>query len=125
MTNKNFNRPQNNDDEEKPRTSPPAMTPEVRENQLIKLTMDLAEQQLRDGTATSQVMTHFLRLGTEKTKLEIEKLKNETAFIQSKVENLESQKKTEELYEQALDAMRKYSGNEDGLDEELDEYDDY
>ena len=98
----------------------PALTPEARENQLISLAIDLAEQQLRDGTASSQVITHYLKLGSTKEKLEREKLKNENELLKAKTDNLASQKHVEELYENALRAMRSYgSGN---IDED-DEYD--
>ena len=84
----------------------PALTPEARENQLISLAIDLAEQQLRDGTASSQVITHYLKLGSTKEKLEREKLKNENELLKAKTDNLASQKHVEELYENALRAMR-------------------
>lgn len=89
----------------------PALSPEARENQLISLTVDLAEKQLRDGTASSQVMTHFLKLATSKTQLELEKLKKETALLEAKAESVRSAQKSDELYEKALNAFRTYSGN--------------
>ena len=98
----------------------PALTPEARENQLISLAIDLAEQQLRDGTASSQVITHYLKLGSTKEKLEREKLKNENELLKAKTDNLASQKHVEELYENALRAMRSYGS--ETIDEE-DEYD--
>ena len=88
----------------------PAITPENRENQLIALSMDAAEKQLRDGTASSQVITHFLKLGTEKAKLEREKLANENELLRAKREALESNKRIEALYEDAIKAMRNYAG---------------
>ena len=98
----------------------PALTPEARENQLISLAIDLAEQQLRDGTASSQVITHYLKLGSTKEKLEREKLKNENELLKAKTDNLASQKHVEELYENALQAMRSYGS---GSIDEDDEYD--
>lgn len=98
----------------------PAITPEARENQLISLAVDLAEQQLRDGTASSQVITHFLKLGSTKAELEREKLAMETEMMKAKTESLQSQKKMDELYMQAINAMKKYSGNGDD-----DDYEDY
>ena len=92
----------------------PALSPEARENQMIAYATDLAEQQLRDGTASSQVITHFLKLGTSKAELEKEKLRQENELLKAKKENLESQKRVEELYMNALNAMRKYSGQGDG-----------
>lgn len=97
---------------EKPKLRP-AITPEGRMNQLILLAEDLAEQQLRDGTASSQVITHFLKYGTEKSRLERVKLEAETKLITAKSEALESQKRVEELYTNALNAMRNYSGQGD------------
>ena len=102
----------------------PALTPEARENQLISRAIDLAEQQLIDGTASSQVITHFLKLGTSMAKLEKEKLEKENALLRAKTEALESQKRYEELVNDALAAMRKYTGYsnddvEDIYDEDL------
>lgn len=88
----------------------PALTPEGRENQLISLAVDLAEQQLRDGTASSQVITHYLKLGSTKERLEKEKLEEENKLLKAKTEAIKSQKHVEELYAEALDAMRDYSG---------------
>ena len=99
----------------------PALTPEARENQLIALSIDLAEQQLLDGTASSQVITHFLKLGTMKERLEREKLEEENKLLKAKTEALQSAKRVEELYEAALNAMRSYGG---AIEEELDEVED-
>lgn len=88
----------------------PALTPESRENQMISLAVDLAEQQLLDGTASAQVITHFLKLGTQKSQLENEKLRKENELLKAKTENLESLKHIEELYSEALDAMKRYGG---------------
>lgn len=88
----------------------PAITPEARENQMISLAMDLAEQQLRDGTASSQLITEFVKRGSEKTRLENAKLKEENELLRAKTESLQSQKRVEELYMQALDAIRGYAG---------------
>lgn len=88
----------------------PATTPEGRENQLISLAVDLAEKQLIEGTASSQVITHLLKQASSREKLEQERLKRENLLLSAKVEQLASSKKIEELYEQALSAMRSYSG---------------
>lgn len=88
----------------------PALSPEARENQMIALAVDLAEQQLMDGTASSQVITHFLKLGSSKEKIEREMLANQSELIKAKTENLQSAKRIEELYTNALNAMRDYSG---------------
>lgn len=89
----------------------PALTPESRENQMIALSIDLAEKQLREGTASSQVITHFLKLGSTKNQLELEKIRRENELLQAKTQSLESAKRVEELYENALSAMKDYSGN--------------
>lgn len=91
----------------------PALTPEARENQLIALAVDLVEQRLIDGTASSQETTHFLKLGSSKNKLEMEKLRTENELAKAKIELTQSQKNSEELYLKALEAMRKYSGQGD------------
>lgn len=88
----------------------PARTPEARENQMIALAVDLAEQQLLDGTASSQVITHYLKLGSTKERIEKEILEKQKELIVAKTENLQSQKKVEELYANALTAMRSYQG---------------
>lgn len=95
---------------EQPMKSRQARTPEARENQLISLAVDLAEEQLRNGTASSQVITHFLKLGSTKEKIEKEILEKQKELITAKTENLQSAKRVEELYTNALEAMRKYSG---------------
>ena len=89
----------------------PALTPEARENQLISLAVDLAEKQLQEGTASSQVITHYLKLGSTKEKIEKEILEKQKELIIAKTEAMQSAKRVEELYSNALDAMRRYSGN--------------
>lgn len=95
----------------------PALSPEARENQLVSLAVDLAEKQLRDGTASSQVITHYLKLGSTKEKIEKEILEKQKDLIEAKTQSLQSAQRIEELYKNALDAMRKYSGQGD-----LDDY---
>lgn len=91
----------------------PALNPEAREQQLISYAVDLAEEQLINGTASSQVITHYLKLGTTKARLELEREKKEIELITAKTENLQAAKRMEELYSQALDAMRSYNGHGD------------
>lgn len=91
--------------------SRPGLTPESRENQLISLAIDLAEKQLREGSASSQVISHFLKLGSTTNMLEKETLKKNLDLITAKTEAIKSGKAIEELYTNALEAMRKYSGN--------------
>jgi hypothetical protein len=98
----------------------PALTEENRENQLISLAIDLAEKQLTAGTASSQVITHYLKLGSTREQLEQERLIRENELLTSKVELLASGKRVEELYAEALNAMRSYAGREI---QEVDEYD--
>lgn len=96
-----------------PKRSPrrqPAVTEESRENQLVSLAIDLAEKQLSEGTASSQVITHYLKLGSTRERLEQERLLRENELLTSKVEMMASAKRVEELYGQALDAMRLYAG---------------
>lgn len=90
----------------------PARTPEGRENQLISLAVDLAEKQLQEGTASSQVITHFLKLGTERERLEREKLERENLLIDEKINAIRASERVEELYADAIAAMKKYGGNE-------------
>lgn len=100
--------------------SRPAKTIEGREDQLIALAVNLAEEQLRNGTASSQVITHYLKLGSSKERLEREIREEEKKLIVAKTEALESAKRVEELYSQALDAMRSYSGSfRDTSDEDI------
>lgn len=106
---------------EPPRKVRPALTPEARENQMIALAVDLAEKQLLDGTASSQVMTHYLKLGTVKEQLEVERLKRENKLLEAKVEALQSQKRSEELFAEAIAAMRRYSGHGDVVEEEYED----
>ena len=94
-----------------PRKMRPALTPEARENQLISLAVDLAEKQLQEGTASSQVITHYLKLGSTKERIEKEILEKQKELIIAKTEARQSAKRVEELYSNALDAMRRYSGN--------------
>lgn len=89
--------------------SRPALTPEGRENQLIALATNIAEEQMRNGTASSQIITHYLRLGSTKNELELEKLRRENELLQAKTEALESARTSEELYQKALDALRSYT----------------
>jgi len=93
--------------------SPPATTPQARENQLIALAADLAEQQIRDGVASSQVITHFLKLGTMREQLEKEKIAKEVELLTAKSDAIASGAKTEEMYKNALNAMSEYQGRDD------------
>ena len=95
----------------------PALNPETRESQMAALAMDLVEQRLRDGTASSQETTHFLKLVSSKAKLEQERLKLENELVAAKTKALGDAKEIKVLYEEALKAMRRYGGHGN-----LDEY---
>lgn len=91
----------------------PALTPEARENQLISLAVDLVEKRLRDGSASSQETTHFLKLASSKARLENQILEKQKELITAKTEALQSQKEIKEMYAEALKAMRNYNGQGD------------
>ena len=97
----------------------PALTPEARENQMVALAMDLAEKQLLEGTASSQVITHYLKIGSTEQKKRIEKLERENELLRAKTESLETAKRIEDLYTEAISAFNIYRG------ENRDEEDDY
>lgn len=99
----------------------PALTPESREAQLICMATDLAEQQLRDGTASSQVITHYLKLGTTKERIEREILEKQKELISAKTKALEDASDMKALYADAIAAMKRYSGN-GGTDDETEDY---
>lgn len=103
--------------------SRPALTPEARENQMISLAVDLAEKQLKEGTASSQVITHFLKLATVREKLERERLVKENKLLEAKTESIERNDRIESIYKDAIAAMRRYGGH--GEQEEDDEYNEY
>lgn len=96
-----------------PKRGRPALSPEARENQMIVLAMDLAEQQLRDGTASSQLITEFVKRGSTKARLEKEILEEQKELMAAKTENLRSAARIEELYNEAIKAMQRYSGQGD------------
>lgn len=97
----------------------PAQTPEGREGQLISEAMNLAEQQMLDGSASSQVITHFLKLGSTRNALETAKLEHETALLETKKRSIESSQRVEELYSQAIQAFKSYQPGGDQNDQNL------
>jgi len=103
------------------KTMRPALTPEADEQQMISLATDLAKKQLLDGTASSQVITHYLNLASSKKKLESEIMELQKDLLVAKTEAIRSTKTIEELYSNAIKAMRRYSGNGDG-DEDNESY---
>ena len=88
----------------------PALSPEARENQMVSLAVDLVQQRLMDGSASSQETTHFLKIGSTKNKLEKEILQSQIELTKAKTKSIQSAQKIEELYTNALDAMRNYNG---------------
>lgn len=100
----------------------PARTPEARENQLIALAVDLAEKKLREGTASSQIITALLNRATTKYRLELERMKSDIALKETKAESIRGSEEIKELYEGAINAMRSYRGYSE--EEETDDYED-
>lgn len=94
----------------------PATSPEARENQLIEKAVNLAEKQLEEGTASAMVITHYLRMGSPKERLEREKLEQENAHLRAKIESLQSYQKVEELYNNAVSAFQIYRGGDPNAD---------
>jgi hypothetical protein len=92
---------------------PPAATPEARENQLVELAVNEAERQMREGVASAQVISHYLKLGSTREMLEQERLRSENELLKARVEALQQQGRLEELTANALKAFRSYSGQED------------
>jgi hypothetical protein len=102
---------------EQPKSLPPVLTLEGRENQLIAASYDLAEKRILEGTASSQELTYFLKAGSSKTRLELEKLRKENELLRAKTEALEAQVSNEALLEKALKAFRSYRGEDEDEDE--------
>lgn len=92
------------------RRSPPATTAEGQENQMISLAMALSEKRMREGTASSQEVTHWLKLGSLNAKLERDILEKQKELITAKTESLRAARRVDELYEDAIAAMRSYGG---------------
>lgn len=93
----------------------PALTPEARENQLIAEAIDLVEQRILNGTASSQETTHFLKLGSTKAQYEKEVLKMQRDLMQAKIDNIKNYEKNEEFQQQVIEMFKKYSGEEDDI----------
>ncbi len=103
------------------RKTPPARTPEEFEKRCINLAEQQAEEMLAEGKAPTQVLLHYLKLGTSKAELEKEKLEHETKLLSAKTEALETTKETVEAYQELINVFKGYSGNvfkEEGYDEE-------
>ena len=100
----------------------PATTPEGREQQLVSLAMDAVEKRIRNGTATAQELVYFIKAGSPSAKYERNILQKQQELITAKTEAIQSQKRVEELYANALNAMKAYSGA--SINPEEDDYDD-
>lgn len=98
------------DDERGRRRRAPARTSEARELQLSSAAYDLAEKQITEGTASSQVITHFLKAGSMRERLEQQRIQHEIELMEVKQEQLKAQTRVEELYVHAIEAMRSYAG---------------
>lgn len=99
-----------------------ATTPEGREQQITAMAYDLVERQIQDGTVSSQNLSHFLKVGSTREKLEHERLRNENIYLSAKIEREASMQRSEERYDQALRAMRTYQTGEDEVDGHDEEY---
>lgn len=95
---------------EQKRTRRRALSPEAREQQLISLAMDVAEEQMENGTASSQIITHYLKLGALKEQKELELVEAEIALKKARVESLQREERIEELFKDALNSFKVYSG---------------
>lgn len=95
------------------RRQPPATTPEGREQQLVALAMEASEKRIRNGTASAQELVYLMKVGSPTAKLEKQILEQQKELLVAKTEAIHSQKRVEELYADALKAMRAYSGSPD------------
>ena len=95
-----------------------ALSPAAREQQIISLAMDLAEQRIRNGTASSQEVTHFLKMGSEKHRMEMEKLQKENELLRAKTEALDAGRQNLEEMNAIFAAFKKYSGHAGESDDE-------
>lgn len=96
-----------------PPERPPATTLKAREDQLIAAAYDLAEKLIKKGTASSQVTTHFLKLGSTREQIEKERLQGEVKLLQAKIDSMASAENMEQRYQDAISAMRRYQGHPD------------
>lgn len=89
------------------KTTPP-LSDKDHEAKLISLTLQMAEQQLIDGTASSQVMTHFLRLGSIRSKVELEKLRLENNLLTEKIQSEKMGQQLKEMFQDVMESLRDY-----------------
>lgn len=92
----------------KKRTTKAAPTPEAREKQLINLAVNLAEKQLREGTASPSIINHYLKLASKRETLEREILEKQSKLIEAKAANISKDREAEELAKAAIEAMKNY-----------------
>ena len=97
--------------DDEPTRHMPASTPDARESQMIELADQLAERQMREGTASAQVITHYLKLGSSRERLEQHKIMIETKLVEAKTDAIASMQRQEELFAEAIKAMRAYQGS--------------
>ena len=107
---------------DKPKRRRPALNPDARESQMISYAVDLAEKQLIEGTASSQVITHYLKLATSRERIEKEILEKQAKLIDAKVEEIQSRKSSNEKFEEAIKAFKRYSGQDDREDDDYEDW---
>lgn len=102
------------------RKDPPALTPEAKESRIVAKAMDMAEEMIDNRTASSQILVHFLKLGTVRAELELEELRHKNALTKARTEEIESNKQNKEFYKEVIKSMKAYAGADDDEDEEYD-----
>lgn len=107
-------------EEEAPKR-PKSPSPARRRNQILAAAMNLAEERILSGTASSQLLVHFLKEASSKHSLEMEQLKAQNRLLSAKADSVDAAKKTDKMYAEALKAMRRYSGAPVGDDDDDDE----
>lgn len=112
----------NDDEQSAPRRRSPAKTPEERESMLISMAYERAEQQVADGTASSQLLTHFVKAGSTRDSIEKKKLEEEVLVLRKKVETMQSAVDMKNLMEEALNVFKGYTGQGADYDDEDDDY---
>ena len=95
---------------------PLAETPEDRNQQMISYADELAEKQLREGTASAMVITHYLKMGTAEHQLQLRKLENESLRLQAQVAEMESRARADDMMAEVLSAVKRYAGVDDDDD---------
>lgn len=104
---------------------PPAKTLDAREDQLIGLAVDLVEKRLREGTASSAEVVHFLKMGSRKNRQEVEKSNEEIKLLRAKTKQIENEENTADAYREVIQALGIYSGKIHSEEEDEDEDDEF